>query len=103
MALDLTKMQTTFTNLVAQAPVSCVFDGNDFAATKTELTVQRRINEFGGADEYGFSLVVNADALVTFPVSQEIVTVAGTEFRVMTVKTLPLGISKRIDFEAKYQ
>jgi hypothetical protein len=103
MALDTTKMTTTFANLVAQLPVACIFSGNSFSALQTELNAEKLLEEYGGLDTYVFSLMVASNALATFPTPKQQITVAGTVYRVMAVVTLPGGVSRRIDVEARFQ
>lgn len=103
MALDLTKLKANFAALVATAPQTITVGAATANCLRTELSADKRNNEYGGASTYAFSVMIAESALVTWPDDGDTVSVNSATYRVLKVTQDPLGTSRRIDLGGQYE
>lgn len=102
MALDVAKMRTRFTALLAQVPVSFTFGTTTISGTRSTLRKETAVAEYGSDSVYNFSIIAAYSSFATLPKKGDYITVGGTDYQVMRTETDPLQVAIRIDLGEKY-
>ena len=85
MSLDADELRDDLTECVNDLPVTVKCAGSSFTATSSDWSGSRVIDVDGEMLEVDRQLVCDIDNLPTKAVQDEVVTIAGTDFRILSV------------------
>ena len=106
MPLTQTQLKATFVKLIDAAPnkLSATIPGTSSAVDAVKTTLGREIqySEYGVQQQYRFSIIVNKEDLDSVPDIDAIITIAGTEYRLIGSETDSSEVSIRFDLGDKY-
>ena len=104
MTFDLTAARTRFQSLIAEAPISftCSLVSGTGTATRTNTNTTDDFSDLGFYENYAFSIIADTSQFSSKPVPhQTLVTISGTEYRVLAVETDSKDIAYKIDLANK--
>lgn len=101
MAIDTTIWDADLDAMIADLPVSVLFDGQTVPCSKTVLSADDRAADSGLLEDYVFSLHSSAaDWAEGEPEIGDLITIDSTEYRVLRSASDTVGL--RLDMGAKY-
>ncbi len=102
--MNTAKLKAKFDKLISASPggITYTFNGDVYTGTRTVLNREVAYSDYGLSAGYEFSIIETLDNLASVPASGELITVAGTDYRVMKTEQDSAGIAIRIDLGDKY-
>ena len=104
--IDTSAIGTILGQIIAQAPTSITIGTATVTGTRTDRSETYRLSRDGRDHPYTFSVIVRISDLtaagVSVPAPRSRVTIDSTEYRILEVHRLALGVSVRLDLAEKY-
>ncbi len=105
-AIDTSAVDTILGQIIALVPVSVTIGSVTVTGSRTDQSERYRLTADGREHPYAFSVIIRVSDLtaagVSVPAPLSRVTVDGTEYRVLTVHRLALGVAVRLDLGDYY-
>lgn len=102
MAFNLAAARTTFSTLLAQIPQAFTFSATVYNGTRTVVKKERQYTMAGLQDGYDFSIIAAVSDFSTLPVVDDVITVGGTDYRVLDIETDAANIGITFHLGQKY-
>lgn len=102
MALNLTKISNTFSNLLQQIPITVTFDGDDYTGTKTITSNDDIYLDEGFQEKYLFTVHLLQADFDTLPTMGDLVTISSVEYRVLSIETDTADVGIKLNLGEKY-
>jgi len=83
MALDLTLLNSDLNYILADIPVTITIGSTDYTGSRGKLTNTQVYSDYGLGDEYEFTVYLNVNVLSSVPDNHSLVTISGTEYRII--------------------
>ena len=83
MPLNLTQLSADLDYIIADLPSSVLIESTTYSCTKTKLKREYDYTVFGLDDDYEFSIILNINDLSSIPETHSLVTISGTEYRIL--------------------
>jgi len=101
--LDTTAITRRFTNIRSNAATTFTFSGTDYTGVKTNKALDINFVDAGLSNDYQWSLQISLSDFETAPAVSDLITVSGTEYRVLDIEDDSLGIIRTLALGSKYQ
>ena len=97
-------IRSKFANLIDASAnkLTVTIGGDDYDAVKTVLNRDIRYQVYGTQSNYSFSVVISWADFSSIPAIDGLVTISGTEYRIMGSETDSTDVSLRLDLGQKY-
>ena len=102
MAFDTDMLTTKFRSISAMLPVDVTCGGETHSGTRTTVATEKLYLDAGQQAKYSFSVFIAVDDWTTLPANRALVTIAGTEYKIIGKATDAAGVSIRLDVGDKF-
>ena len=102
MAFDNAQLDADLERMIADLPLSVTCNGETVSCTRTSLGLRTVLETEGLRDQYRFSVYTKQADWTTAPETDDIVTISGTDYRVLQHQDGNAGRGRRLDLGEKY-